>query len=77
MHTLRVHKKYGCSHDSSHHLLYSLLIPLTTYSTLVWGVVSCHDKYLSKIDKFPVRAVRFGFLKEATPVLSFLKASDN
>ena len=47
-----------------------------TYGISVWGV-SSHDKYLSKIDKFQERAVRFGFLKEAMPILSLVEASDN
>ena len=39
--------------------------------------VASYDNYLSKIDKFQKRAVRFGFLKEVSPVLSLLEASDN
>ena len=35
------------------------------------------DKYLSKIDTFQKRAVCFGFLKETTPILRLLEASDN
>ena len=42
----------------------------------LWDVGS-YDKCLSKIDKFQKRAVRFGFLKEVSPVLSVLEASDN
>ena len=33
--------------------------------------------YLSKIDKFQKRAVRLGLLKEVSPVLSLLDASDS
>ena len=62
--------------DCLHHLFNSLIIPLFTYGILVWGVVG-YDKYLSKTDKFQGRAVRFGFLKEATPVLSLQDVSDN
>ena len=60
-------KKYGHSLD---HLFHSLII------LLVW-VVASYDKYLSKIDKFQKRSVCFGFLKEATPIFSFLEASDD
>ena len=75
MHTLRVCKKYGYSLDCLRHL-HSLIIPIFTYGISVWGVAS-YDKYLSKIDKFQKRAVRFGFLKEVSLVLSLLEASDN
>ena len=34
-------------------------------------------KYFSKIDKLQKIAVRFGFLKEATSILSLLEALDN
>ena len=34
-------------------------------------------KYFSKLEKLPKRAVRFGFLKEATSNLSLLEALDN
>ena len=76
MHILRVCKKYGYVLDSLHHLFHSLIIPIFTYGILEWDVAS-YDKYLSKIDKFQKRAVRFGFLKEVSPVLSLLEASDN
>ena len=69
-------KKYGFSIDSLQHLFHSLIIPLFTYGISVWSVTS-YDKYLSKVDKFQRRAVRFGFLKEPTPILSLLEASDN
>ena len=62
--------------DSLHHLFNSLIIPLFTNGILVLGVVG-YDKSVSKTDKFQGRAVRFGFLKEATPVLSLLDVSDN
>ena len=71
-----IHKKYGFSIDSLQHLFHSLSLPLCTYGISVWSVAS-YDKYLSKVDKFQKRAVRFGFLKEARPILSVLEASDN
>ena len=67
---------YGYSLDSLHHLFHSLIIPVFTYGISVWDVAS-YDKCLSQIDKFQKRAVRFGFLKEVSPVLSLLEASDN
>ena len=68
---------YGLnSLDSLHHLFNSLIIPLFTNGISVLGVVG-YDKSVSKTDKFQGRAVRFGFLKEATPVLSLLDVSDN
>ena len=63
MHKLWVCTKYGYSLDSLQHLFHSLIIPLFTYGISVWGVAS-YEKYLSKIDKFQTRTVRFGFLKE-------------
>ena len=68
--------KYGYRLDSLHHLFHSLIIPVFTYGISVWDV-ACYDKCLSQIDKFQKRAVRFGFLKEVSPVLSLLEASDN
>ena len=62
--------------DSLHHLFHTLIIPIFTYGISVWGVATYH-KYLSKIDKFQKRTVRFGFLKEFSPVLSLLEALDN
>ena len=76
MHISRVCKKYGYSLDSLHHLFHSLIIPIFTYGISVWGVAS-YDKWLSKIDRFQKRAVRFGLFKEVLPVLSLLEASDN
>ena len=34
-------------------------------------------KHFSKLDKLQKRAVRFGFLKEATSILNLLEALDN
>ena len=72
-------KKYGYGLDSLHHLFHSLIIPLFTYGISVWGVASYDPviSILSKIDKLQKRAVRFGFLKEATSILSLLEALDN
>ena len=47
-------------------LFHSLIIPLFTYGISVWGVAS-YEKYLSKIDKFQTRTVRFGFLRVGRP----------
>ena len=68
MHILWVCTKYGYSLDSLQHLFHSLIIPLFTYGISVWGVAN-YERYLSKIDKFQKRTVRFGFLKEATLIL--------
>ena len=76
---LRLSKKYGYSLDSLYHLFHSLIIPLFAYGISVWGVAS-YDPVISifcKLDKLPKRAVRFGFLKEATSNLSLLEALDN
>ena len=62
--------------DSLNHVFNSLIIPIFTNGISVLGVVG-YDKSVSKTDKFQGRAVRFGFLKEATPVLSLLDVSDN
>ena len=75
MHILRVCKKYGYSLDYLHYLFHSLIISLFTYGISVWGTAT-YDKYLSRIDKFQKRAVRFGFLKEVTPVACLLEISD-
>ena len=76
MHISRVCKKYGYSLDSLHHLFHSLIIPIFTYGISVWGVAS-YDEWLSKIDRFQKRAVRFGLLKEVLPLVSLLEVSDN
>jgi len=76
MQILLVCNKCGYGLDSLHHLFYSLIITILTYGISVWGVGS-YDKYLSKNDKFQKRAVRLGFPKEVSPVLSPLEASDN
>ena len=67
VHILRVCKKYGYSLDSLHHLFHSLIVPIFTYGISIWDVAS-YDKYLSQLDKFQKRAVRFGFLKKLLPV---------
>ena len=69
-------RKYGYGLDSLHHLFHNLIIPIFTYGISVWSV-ACYDKHVSKIDKFQKRAVRFGFLKNVSPLLSLLEASDN
>ena len=51
IHILRVCKTPGYSLDFLQHLFHSLIIPIFTYSILVWSVAR-YDKYLSKIDKF-------------------------
>ena len=76
MHILRVCKKYGYGLDSLHHLFHNLIIRIFSYGISVWSVAS-YDKHLSKIDKFQKRTVRFGFLKNVSPLLSLLEASDN
>ena len=60
--------KYDYSLDSLQDLFHSLIIPLFTYGISVWSVAS-YEKYLSKVDKFQTKTVRFGFLKEATFIL--------
>ena len=60
--------------DSLRHLFHTLIIPIFTYGISVWGLAS-YDTYLSKIDKFQKRTVRFGFLEEFSTVLSLLEAS--
>ena len=56
---------------------YSKVISRFTYQygISVWGAAA-YDKYLSRIYKFQERAVRFGFLKEVTPVACLLETSD-
>ena len=76
MHILLVCNKCGYGLDSLHHLFHSLIITILLYGISVWGFGS-YDKYLSKNDKFQKRAVRFGFLKEVSPVISPSEASDN
>ena len=72
IHILQVCKKYGYSLD----LLHGLIIPFPTYGISVWGTAS-YNEYFFLIDKFQKKAVCFGFLKKAMPVLSLLQASDN
>ena len=72
MHILRVCKKYGYSLNYIHYFFHSLIASLFTYGFSVWGTAT-YDKYLSKIDKFQKRAVRFGFLQEVTPAACLWK----
>ena len=75
MHILRVCKKYGyTARLSTSPLPHFDSVPIFTYGISVRCVAS-YDKYLSKIEKFQKRTVRFGFLKEYSPVLSLLEAS--
>ena len=71
---LGVYKKYGYGLDYLHYLFHSLITSLFTYGISVSGTAT-YDKYLSRIDKFQKRAVRFGFLKEVTPVACLLETS--
>ena len=75
MHILRVCKKYGYSLDYLHYLFHRLIISLFTYGISVWGTAT-YNKYLSRIDKFQKRAVRFGFLKKVTPAANLLETSN-
>ena len=72
MHILRVCKKNGYSLDYLHYLFHSLIISLFAYGISVWGTAA-YDKYLSGIDKFQKRAVRFAFFKEVSPVACLLE----
>ena len=76
VHILWVCKKYGYSLDLFFKTITSIVWLDLCY---LWQIyrVSSHDKHPSKIDKLQERAVRFGFLKGAMPILSLAEASDN
>ena len=48
---------------------------LFKYAISVWGC-ACYSKYLSRIDKLQNRAIRFGYLRNITPVKELIEASD-
>ena len=72
LYILRVWKHYGFSLQELTLQFDSLIMSLFTYAIEVW--VSAHYcKYLSHIDKFRKRALRYGYTSKYTPIMDVIK----
>ena len=75
LYILRVCKYYGYSLQELTLLFDSLIMSLFTYAIEVWA--SAHySKYLSHIDKFCKRALRYGYTSKYTPIMDVIKMKD-
>ena len=75
LYILRVCKYYGYSLQELTLLFDSLIMSLFTYAIEVWA--SAHySKYLSHIDKFCKRALRYGYTTKYTPIMDVIKMKD-
>ena len=62
MYILRVRKYYDMPINQLNLLFNSLIIPLFTYGTELWG--GTYTKYINQIDKFIIRAYRNGYIAQ-------------
>ena len=62
MYILRVCKYYDMPINQLNLLFNSLIIPLFTYGTELWG--GTYTKYINQIDKFIIRAYRNGYIAQ-------------
>ena len=69
---LRVCKSYGYSKDQLNNLFNSLVMSVFLYRIEVWGA-AYQQKYLVRIDRFLMRAHRFGFTTKKTTILDLIK----
>ena len=75
LYILRVCKYYGFSLQELTLLFDSLIMSLFTYAIEVWA--SAHySKYLSHIDKFCKRALRYGYTSKYTPIMDVIRMKD-
>ena len=75
MYILRVCKYYGFPLQELTLLFDSLIMSLFTYVIEVWA--SAHySKYLSHIDKFCKRALRYGYTSKYTPITDVIRMKD-
>ena len=75
LYILRVCKYYGFSLQELALLFDSLIMSLFAYATEV--LASAHYcKYLSHIDKFCKRALRYGYTSKYTPIMDVIKMKD-
>ena len=75
LYILRVCKYYGFSLQELTLLFDSLIMSLFTYAIEVWA--SAHySKYLSHIDKFCKRALRYGYTSKYTPIMDVIRKKD-
>lgn len=75
LYILRVCKYYGFSLQELTLLFDSLITSLFTYAIEVWA--SAHySKYLSHIDKFCKRALRYGYTSKYTPITDVIRMKD-
>ena len=75
LYILRVCKYYGFTLQQLTLLFDSLIMSLFTYAIEVWA--SAHySKYLSNIDKFCKRALRYGYTSKYTPIMDVIRMKD-
>ena len=76
LYILRVCKYYGFSlQELTLQLFDSLIMSLFTYAIEVWASAHC-SKYLSHIDKFCKRALRYGYTSKYTPITDVIRMKD-
>ena len=71
----RVCKYYGYSLQELTLLFYSLIMSLFTYAIEVWACAD-YSKYLSQIDRFCKRALRYGYTSKYTPITDVITIKD-
>jgi len=76
LYILRVCKYYGFSLQELTLLFDSLIKSLFTYAIEVWACAH-YSKYLSHIDKFCKRALRYGYTSKYTPITDVIRMKDN
>ena len=72
LYILRVCKHYGYCLSDLTVLFNSLIMSLFSYGIELWACAH-QSKYLSRIDKFCKRAVRFGYTSTFTPIEELIK----
>ena len=75
LYILRVCKYYGFSLQQLTLLFDSLIMSLFTYAIEVWAS-SLYSKYLSHVDKFCKRALRYGYTSKYTPIMDVIRIKD-
>ena len=75
LYILRVCKYYGYSLQELTLLFDSLIMSLFTNAIEVWACAHC-SKYLSQINRFCKRALRYGYTSKYTPVTDVITIKD-
>ena len=75
LYILRVCKYYGYSLQELKLLFDSLIMSLFTYAIEVWACAH-YSKYVSQIDRFCKRALRYGYTSKYTPITDVITFKD-